>query len=76
MWCYHCSKDAPAGKNRAIAMAPKRELPYQLNDDGLTINNKIVGICEKCKAKLNPFQRAYIIDYVDYGDKRLVLVNL
>lgn len=77
VWCHCCSKDAPAGKNRAVEMAPFRKLPYQLKEDGFTIDDRLIGVCEKCKETvLNDFQRKNTISYVDYGDKRLVRVAI
>lgn len=57
-------------------MAPFRTLPYQLKDDGLNIDDRLVGVCEKCLESLNKFQQDNALDYVDYGDKRLVRVSV
>lgn len=57
--------------SHAVCLAPKRLRPYDLKPDRLNIDKELVAVCDKCKKRLNKFQRKNIQD-VDYSNEHFL----
>jgi hypothetical protein len=75
IWCNWCLGKKPPSIEKADFLIPYREGHYCLSDDGLTIDNRVVGICKECLKSRNKFQRDNT-QPVDVDHPHIVLRNI
>lgn len=57
VWCLECSSGNPPSIKKADFLIPKREGHYCLLEDGLSIDNRVVGVCKECLKSKNKFKQ-------------------
>ncbi len=57
VWCETCLADDPQRFEKSAFLIPVREGYYCLLDDGVTIDNRVVGVCRSCLNDKNTFQK-------------------
>ena len=71
VWCRGCINKTPSKIIKADFLIPFREGHYDLAPDELSIDNRMIGVCNDCLTLKNDFQRKNK-EPVDVKHKHLV----
>ena len=71
IWCVDCLRKKPPIVTNSSKLIPLRSAHYELSQDGLTIDKRVVGVCEECLEKRGDFHKKNA-QPVDYDNPNLV----
>ena len=75
VWCVGCLENHPSKIKKADHLIPARDNPYSLLPCDLEIDQRLIGICNKCLKSKNKFQQNNT-QPVDASNKNIVLRHI
>jgi hypothetical protein len=75
VWCVDCRQKRPPTIKAAVFLIPARSKHYDLLPDKSGVDNRVVGICNKCLEGRNDFQKSNT-EPVDVYHEHLIYSNI
>ena len=74
VWCVECTNKRPPVIRRSDCLVPIRTGHYDLCEDDLSVDKRVMGVCEECLGDKNKFQKENT-EPVDINHRALVYRN-